>query len=117
MTVSFPEQNGRLTELRRELLGNRPGKRVGDDIHVPSHRFRGLRFLRVLPARDLLVLLEVMTAVSDEQSIQRVERQIGVGATQEFGNLRRVASQALDRCVLLGWLPAAVASGCRLTAP
>src|SRR5688572_10189311 len=93
------------SELGRKLLGNCPGQRIGDDVHVLLHRFPGLRFLRVLPGLELLVLLEVMAAVREQQSVQRVEREIRVGPAEKLGDLGRICGQVLGPRVLFRRAP------------
>src|SRR5262245_51912284 len=97
---SFMVSNPASTELCDELLGDRSGQRVRNDVHVLLHRLPRLRFFRIALGVQLLDLLDVMSAVRQQQSVDRVEWQVGIGPAQEPGDLRCVSGQGLDRRLL-----------------
>src|SRR6266581_6993513 len=102
MSVPLWIRPDRSAELGRELFGDRAGQGVGDHVHVLAHRLPGLRLFGVLLVLQLPDLLDVVPTMREQQSIQGVERQIGVGSTEELGDLGGVAGQVLERSVLPG---------------
>ena len=81
-----------LAEFRWELFGDSACQGVGNRVHMLLHCGPGLRLFSILFVMQLLDLLHVVAAVSQQQRTQCGDRKIGVGPTQENGDLFCISS-------------------------
>src|SRR5690606_38408595 len=79
-----------LLELLRELLRETRGQRIGDYVHGVLHRRPRSRFLSVLLGVELLYLLNVVRAVSSQQSAQRLLGPVRIRAAQNGRDIQSV---------------------------